>query len=57
MVSVFFGDGENDLILIENAGIGVAMDNAIESVKEEASFITLSNDNDGVAEYLENNLL
>ena len=54
---VFFGDGENDLILIENAGIGVAMDNAIESVKEKASFITLSNDNDGVAEYLENNLL
>lgn len=53
---VFFGDGENDLILIENVGIGVAMDNAIEIVKEKATHITLSNDKDGVAKYLENNL-
>ena len=50
---VFFGDGENDLVLIENVGIGVAMDNAIKVVKEKASFATLSNDSDGIAEYLE----
>ena len=50
---VFFGDGENDLILIENVGIGVAMENAIKVVKEKASFVTLSNDADGIAEYLE----
>ena len=53
---VFFGDGENDLLLIENAGIGIAMGNAIESVKEKATYITLSNDEDGIAEYLENNI-
>ena len=53
---VFFGDGENDLVLIENVGISVAMGNAIDIVKAKASFVTLSNDNDGVAEYLENNL-
>ena len=53
---IFFGDGENDLVLIENVGIGVAMDNAIDIVKEKASFVTLSNDNDGIAEYLDNNL-
>ena len=53
---IFFGDGENDLVLIENAGISVAMGNAIDIVKEKASFITLSNDDDGIAEYLENNL-
>lgn len=53
---IFFGDGENDLVLIENVGISVAMDNAIDIVKEKATFVTLSNDNDGVAEYLENNL-
>ena len=53
---VFFGDGENDLVLIENVGIGVAMDNAINIVKEKAKFGTLSNDSDGIAEYLENNL-
>lgn len=51
---VFFGDGENDLVLIENVGIGVAMENAIESVKDKADFVTLSNDNDGLAEYIEN---
>ena len=53
---VFFGDGENDLVLIENVGIGVAMENAVDIVKERADFITLSNNNDGIAEYLENNL-
>ena len=53
---VFFGDGENDLVLIENVGIGIAMDNALTIVKEKADYVTLSNDNDGVAEYLENNL-
>lgn len=53
---IFFGDGENDLVLIENVGIGVAMDNAIEIVKEKSSFITLSNDEDGISEFLEKNL-
>lgn len=53
---IFFGDGENDLVLIENVGIGVAMENAIDIVKEKATFVTLSNDNDGIVEFLENNL-
>jgi Cof subfamily protein (haloacid dehalogenase superfamily) len=53
---IFFGDGENDLVLIENAGVGIAMGNAIDIVKEKASFITLSNDQDGIAVYLENNI-
>lgn len=53
---IFFGDGENDLVLIENVGLGIAMENAINIVKEKADFVTLSNDNDGIAEYLENNL-
>ena len=53
---VFFGDGENDLVLIENVGIGVAMENAIDIVKKKATVVTLSNDNDGIAEYLEKNM-
>ena len=53
---VFFGDGENDLVLIENVGIGVAMDNAIEIVKEKSSYVTLSNEDDGIADFLEKNL-
>lgn len=43
------GDQENDISLIANAGIGVAMENAVDEVKEIANFITKSNDNDGVA--------
>lgn len=43
------GDGFNDLSMIEYAGMGVAMSNAQEIVKKAANFITLSNDEDGVA--------
>ncbi len=43
------GDGFNDLSMIEYAGLGVAMENAEEPVKEKADYITLSNDQDGVA--------
>ena len=44
------GDEENDLSMIEAAGFGVAMGNAIDSVKEAADYITTSNDQDGVAQ-------
>lgn len=46
------GDNENDLSMIEYAGIGVAMGNATESVKRAADVHTTSNDEDGVAEIL-----
>jgi len=48
-----FGDGENDRSMIETAGIGVAMENATDEVKAAADSITLSNNDDGVAEFLE----
>lgn len=43
------GDQENDLSLVENAGFGVAMGNAIDIVKEAADYITKTNDENGVA--------
>jgi Cof subfamily protein (haloacid dehalogenase superfamily) len=43
------GDGLNDLSMIEYAGLGVAMANAGQIIREKADFITLSNDEDGVA--------
>ena len=43
------GDGLNDISMIEYAGIGVAMGNAQDIVKEKADFITKSNAEDGVA--------
>ena len=42
------GDGNNDLTMIEYAGLGVAMENAQPIVKEKADYVTKSNDEDGV---------
>ena len=44
-----FGDGANDLTMIQAAGIGVAMSNACPEVLAAADYVTLSNDEDGVA--------
>lgn len=46
---VAFGDGENDISMIMWAGIGVAMENAIEATKEAADMVTASNNADGIA--------
>lgn len=43
-----FGDGGNDISMIKAAGIGVAMGNALESLKHEADYTTTSVDDDGV---------
>lgn len=43
------GDNENDLSMIEAAGIGVAMGNGADIVKEKADFVTATNEEDGVA--------
>ena len=48
-----FGDGQNDISMIDTAGIGVAMDNATDEVKAVADSIALSNNDDGVAVFLE----
>ena len=49
---IAFGDAENDIAMLRLAGLGVAMGNAIQEVKDIADDITLSNEEDGVADYL-----
>lgn len=44
-----FGDGYNDISMIKLAGMGIAMENAAQEVKEAADYVTLSNEEDGVA--------
>lgn len=51
------GDADNDLEMIQFAGLGVAMSNASEKVKASANFICASNDQDGVAEVFEKFIL
>ena len=48
-----FGDGENDIELVEWAGYGVAVENADDLVKEVADFVCPSVDDEGVAQVLE----
>lgn len=54
---VYFGDDNDDIEPIKNCGTGVAVSNAIREVLDIADFVTESNDMDGVARYIEKNLL
>jgi len=47
-----FGDGGNDIDMLKHAGIGIAMENARDDVKEIADFITTSVDDDGITNAL-----
>lgn len=49
---IAFGDGHNDASMVKYAGTGVAMANAVDALKEIADDITLSNDEDGIAQSL-----
>ena len=46
--TIAFGDGGNDTSMIMTAGMGVAMGNALESLKSDADYTTTSVDNDGI---------
>ena len=51
------GDGYNDLSMIKYAGLGVAMENGVLPVRQAADYITLSNNDDGVAHVVEKFML
>lgn len=51
------GDGYNDLSMIRFAGLGVAMANANEDIREQADYVTLSNEEDGIGYVVEKFLL
>ncbi|MGN1276348.1 MAG: Cof-type HAD-IIB family hydrolase [Floccifex sp.] len=54
---MIFGDYENDIEAIQFAKIGVSMANGSENTKKAADIICLSNDQDGVGKFIEENLL
>ncbi|WP_251716442.1 Cof-type HAD-IIB family hydrolase [Lactobacillus agrestimuris] len=45
---ISFGDGDNDLEMLENSGIGVAMGNGIDELKEIANYVTDDIEEDGI---------
>lgn len=55
--SICCGDGFNDLTMVKYAGIGVAMDNAQQIVKDNADYITASCDDDGIVEVIKKFIL
>ena len=51
------GDGYNDLSMINFAGLGVAMSNAADDIKAQADYVTLSNEEDGIAHVVDKFIL
>lgn len=54
---ISFGNYDNDISMLTYAGTGVVVDNAPSHVKRYANHLTTSNEEDGVARFLENHLL
>lgn len=54
---IAIGDNENDLSMLEYAGLGVAMGNALPYVKKAADYVTGTNDDNGVAEVIKKFIL
>jgi len=52
-----FGDDLNDIDMLDYAGFGIAVGNALDEVKAGAAYICGSNDDDGIAEWLEENII
>ena len=52
-----FGDGTNDISMLQAAGVGVAMGNAAPEAKAAANYETATNDEDGVAQFIEQYVL
>lgn len=51
--TIGIGDNYNDTELLEAAGLGVAMENAVDAIKNKADFVTLSNNDEGVKHVIE----
>jgi len=49
---ICFGDGRNDIDMIKNCGVGVAMGNALDVVKDVSDYITISHNDDGIVYFL-----
>jgi len=55
--TIAFGDDNNDIEMIEKCGIGIAMENGIDEIKNKAKYICGENENDGIANWIEENIL
>jgi Cof subfamily protein (haloacid dehalogenase superfamily) len=54
---IAIGDGFNDLTMVQSAGLGIAMANAQQVIKDAAQYVTLTNEENGVAHVVEKFIL
>lgn len=54
---ICFGDDYNDIDMLTSCGLGVCMENGVDKAKEAADVLCDTNENDGVAKWLNNNVL
>jgi len=54
---IAFGDNENDYEMVKNCGIGISVDNAIDDVKKISKYTCGNNNDNGVAEWIEKNVI
>ena len=47
-----FGADYNDIEMVENCGVGIAMDNGIQELKNVADFVCANNDDSGIAQWI-----
>jgi Cof subfamily protein (haloacid dehalogenase superfamily) len=52
-----FGDDYNDIDMVKNCGIGIAMENGIREIKDAAKYVCGNNNEDGVGKWIEKNIL
>ena len=55
--TAYFGDDQDDIEPVKQCGVGVAVANGIDAVKAVADYVTESNDDDGVANFIERHIL
>jgi Cof subfamily protein (haloacid dehalogenase superfamily) len=55
--TISFGDDNVDIEMIENCGIGIAMENGNEKIKSKAKYICKNNNEDGIAKWIEENII
>jgi Cof subfamily protein (haloacid dehalogenase superfamily) len=55
--TIAFGDDFNDIEMVKASGIGIAMENGIDEIKNVAKYICKNNNEDGVGKWLEENIL
>jgi Cof subfamily protein (haloacid dehalogenase superfamily) len=54
---IAFGDDYNDIEMIKLCGIGIAMENGVQEIKEAAKYVCGRNNEDGIGKWIEKNIL